>query len=143
MHTKYGFNTTPARSLLMSKIKSQNTQPEIKLRKYLWNIGYRYRLNVSSLPGKPDIVISKLKLIIFIDGEFWHGYKWKEKKKHIKTNRQYWIPKIERNMKRDTVNNRKLRKDGWIVLRFWEHQIKKDFDFVIEKILSSINSNPC
>ncbi len=143
MHTKYGFNTTPARSLLMSKIKSQNTQPEIKLRKYLWNIGYRYRLNVSSLPGKPDIVISKLKLIIFIDGEFWHGYKWKEKKKKIKTNRQYWIPKIERNMKRDTVNNRKLRKDGWIVLRFWEHQIKKDFDFVIEKILSSINSNPC
>ncbi len=143
MHTKYGFNTTPARSLLMSKIKSQNTQPEIKLRKYLWNVGYRYRLNVSSLPGKPDIVISKLKLIIFIDGEFWHGYKWKEKKKKIKANRQYWIPKIERNMKRDKVNNRKLRQDGWIVLRFWEHQIKKDFDSVIENILSSINPNTC
>ena len=143
MLSKYGFKTSPARSALMSKIKSQDTQPEIKLRKYLWNIGYRYRLNVSSLPGKPDIVISKFKLIIFIDGEFWHGYKWKGKKKKIKTNRQYWIPKIERNMKRDTVNNRKLRKDGWIVLRFWEHQIKKDFDFVIEKILSSINSDPC
>ena len=143
MYTKYGFITTAARSLLMSKIKSQNTQPEIKLRKYLWNIGYRYRLNVSSLAGKPDIVISKLKLIIFIDGEFWHGYKWKEKKNKIKANRQYWIPKIERNMKRDKVNNRKLRQEGWIVLRFWEHQIKKDFDSVIEKILSSINSNSC
>ena len=142
MHTKYGFNTTPARSLLMSKIKSQNTQPEIKLRKYLWNIGYRYRLNVSNLQGKPDIVISKLKLIIFIDGEFWHGYKWKEKKKKIKANRQYWIPKIERNMKRDKKYNQILRQKGWTVLRFWEHQIKKDFDSVIEKILSTINSKP-
>ena len=95
MLTKYGFNTTAARSRLMSKIKSQNTLPEIKLRKYLWNLGFRYRLNVAKLPGKPDIVISKSKLIIFIDGEFWHGYKWNQKKNKIKANRNYWIPKIE------------------------------------------------
>ena len=141
MLSKYGFKTSPARSALMSKIKSQNTQPEIKLRKYLWNIGYRYRLNVSNLAGKPDIVISKLKLIIFIDGEFWHGYKWKEKKKKIKANRQYWIPKIERNMKRDKKYNQILRQNGWTVLRFWEHQIKNDFENVINKIYRSVENN--
>ena len=138
MLTKYGFNTTAARSRLMSKIKSQNTLPEIKLRKYLWNLGFRYRLNVAKLPGKPDIVISKSKLIIFIDGEFWHGYKWNQKKNKIKANRNYWIPKIERNMKRDKKNNKNLRDDGWTVLRFWEHQLKNDFANSIKMILRNL-----
>lgn len=141
MQSKYGFNTTTARSELMKKIKSTDTKPEIYLRKNLWALGYRYRLNVKGLPGKPDIVFRKKKLAIFIDGEFWHGYKWKEKKEKIRANRYYWIPKIERNIKRDLENNRKLRQNGWVVLRFWEHQINKNFESVIKKILYSINSN--
>ncbi|RYD91432.1 MAG: very short patch repair endonuclease [Sphingobacteriales bacterium] len=123
---KYVFETTPERSKRMSNIKSKNTQPELILRKALWNAGIRYRLNVSNLPGKPDIVIRKKNLAIFIDGEFWHGYKWEEKKVKIKANRDYWIPKIEKNIARDIQNNVDLEAKGFKVLRFWEQEIKKD-----------------
>lgn len=103
----------------MSKIRSKNTTPEIKLRKLLWNVGIRYRINYKELPGKPDIVINKYKLVIFVDGEFWHGYNWEEKRNKIKTNRDYWIPKIEKNRIRDAKNTRELEKLGYTVLRFW------------------------
>lgn len=136
--SKYGFETTEARSSLMKKIKSKNTTPELKLRKVLWSLGIRYRLNSKSIIGKPDISIKKYKIVIFIDGEFWHGYKWKEKRDRIKSNREYWIPKIEKNMKRDRKYNRLLKKDGWKVFRFWEHQIKKDVDSCVKKIVSHI-----
>lgn len=96
MAPPYDFNTTPERSKLMSKIKGKDTKPEILFRKSLWASGVRYRINVSGLPGKPDIVIEKKKIVIFIDGEFWHGYKWQEKKPKIKSNRDYWIAKIEK-----------------------------------------------
>ena len=75
-----GFYTTKKRSELMGKIKSKNTKPEISLRKALWHLGYRYRKNVKSLPGNPDLVFSKYKLAVFVDGEFWHGYNWEQKK---------------------------------------------------------------
>jgi DNA mismatch endonuclease (patch repair protein) len=123
---QYNFNTTPERSDLMSRIKGKNTKPEIILRKSLWACGIRYRLNVSKLPGKPDIVIAKKKLVIFVDGEFWHGYKWEEKKPKIKNNREYWISKIERNIQRDVDNLDRLNNMGYTVLRFWEHEISKD-----------------
>src|SRR5688572_21355404 len=93
-----GFYTTTLRSMLMSRIRGKETDPEVRLRKALWAIGIRYRKNVAKLPGKPDIVINKSKLVIFIDGEFWHGFNWSIKKKKIKANRKYWIAKIERNM---------------------------------------------
>jgi DNA mismatch endonuclease, patch repair protein len=121
-----GFYTTKERSELMSKIKSKNTTPEIKLRKELWKLGFRYRKHNKNLPGNPDIVIAKFKIIIFIDGAFWHGYNWIEKKKKIKTNRKFWIPKIERNMQRDYENNIKIAALGYKVFRFWEHEIKAD-----------------
>ena len=121
-----GFYTTKQRSALMSKIKGKNTTPEIKLRKELWKIGYRYRLHNKNFPGNPDIVIERLKIIIFVDGEFWHGYNWEEKKKKIKTNRGFWIPKIERNMQRDAENNNKLEAMGYKVFRFWEAEIKSN-----------------
>lgn len=133
---KYIFDTTPERSKLMRKIKSKNTKPEIKLRKALWALGIRYRINNSELPGKPDILINKKKLIIFVDGEFWHGYEWEKKKPKIKSNRDYWINKIERNMKRDIENTRLLKSMGFTVLRFWEHEIKKNIDDCLNKILS-------
>ena len=122
-----GFYTTKQRSELMGRIKSQNTKPELKLRKALWNLGFRYRKNLRKLPGSPDIVYSKKKLVIFIDGEFWHGYNWPEKKSKIKTNREFWIPKIERNIQRDQQNNKLLIETGWHVIRFWENELKKRF----------------
>ncbi len=141
MKSKYGFNTTDERSKLMSKIRGKNTKPEICLRLALWNKGCRYRLNVTSLPGKPDIVFRKYKTVVFIDGEFWHGYKWEEKKDKIKSNREYWIPKIERNMQRDLKNKHLLEKEGWKVFRFWEHEIRKDLDYVINSIINHLNQS--
>jgi len=123
----------------MQKIKGVNTKPELLFRKALWAKGFRYRVNKTGLPGKPDIVLKSRRLIIFIDGEFWHGYKWHEKKPKIKANRGYWIPKIERNMQRDRENNQKLKELGYTVLRFWEHEIKKDLNSCIDKVLSVIN----
>lgn len=134
-----GFYTTKARSELMGKIRSKETKPEIKLRKVLWNLGIRYRKNVKKLSGTPDIVISKYKLIVFVDGEFWHGHNWDEKKKKIKSNRDFWIPKIERNMQRDRFNNQVLAENGWKVFRFWDSQIKKEFGICLFQILDYID----
>lgn len=122
----------------MSKIKGKNTKPEITLRKALWAIGIRYKIDYSKLPGKPDIVSIKNKIAIFIDGEFWHGYNWEEKKKRIKTNRDFWIPKIERNMQSDEENNVKLQKLGYHVFRFWEHDIKKNLEECLKQIIDRI-----
>jgi DNA mismatch endonuclease (patch repair protein) len=135
-----GFYTTKERSKLMSKIKSKDTKPEIKLRKELWGLGFRYRKHNKNLPGNPDIVIAKFKIIIFIDGEFWHGYNWNEKKKKIKTNRKFWIPKIERNMQRDNENNIKIQALGYKIFRFWEHEIKVDTLRCLALIQEHINS---
>jgi DNA mismatch endonuclease (patch repair protein) len=130
-----GFITTPERGKLMSKIRSKDTSCEILLRKALWRVGIRYRKNYKLLPGRPDIIIKKNKVIIFIDGEFWHGYEWENKKLKLKTNRDFWIPKIERNMQRDTVNNQKLKDLGYLVIRFWENDVKKDIDKCLLEIL--------
>lgn len=133
-----GFYTTKQRSELMGKIKAQDTKPEIKLRIALWNLGYRYRKNVRKLPGCPDIVFTRFKLVVFVDGEFWHGYNWEEKKLKIKSNRGFWIPKIERNMQRDEENNNLLSIEGWNVIRFWEKEIKSDFEGCITRIVKHI-----
>ncbi|WP_295654186.1 very short patch repair endonuclease [uncultured Mucilaginibacter sp.] len=130
-----GFYTTRQRSLLMSKIRSKNTKPEMLLRKALWSLGIRYRIHNKLLQGNPDIVIKKHKLVIFIDGEFWHGYEWDKKREKIKTNRDFWIAKIERNMQRDRANNHKLELLGYIVLRFWEKEIKTDINYCINKVI--------
>lgn len=133
-----GFYTTKERSKLMGKIRAKETKPEIIFRKALWAKGLRYRKNVKKLPGNPDIVMNKFKLIIFIDGEFWHGYNWKEKKTKIKSNRDFWIPKIERNMQRDEENELELRKMGYTIFRFWEHQIKNDIENCLNQIMHHI-----
>lgn len=125
MKSKHGFETTKERSDLMRKIKSKNTTPEIILRKALWNEGIRYRIENKGIIGNPDIAIKKYKLAIFIDGEFWNGYNWKEKKKKIQRNQDYWIEKIQKNMARDKKYNLLLKENNWTVLRFWEHEKKK------------------
>ena len=135
-----GFYTTTERSKHMAKIKAKNTKPELALRKALWKQNIRYRKSNKDLPGNPDIAIRKYKIAIFIDGEFWHGYKWEDKKPRIKANRDFWIPKIERNMQRDFKNNEKLEDMGYKVYRFWEASIKKDLKACVEIIGKYIES---
>ena len=137
MVSSFQFDTTGNRSDLMKKIRSKNTKPELLLRKSISKLDLRYRLNVANLPGKPDLVFRKYKLVIFVDGEFWHGYNWSEKKNRIKSNRDYWIFKIEKNISRDNENNMKLAILGFKVIRFWEHQIKNN----IEDCLSIITTH--
>jgi len=136
----YKFETTVERSKIMKKIKSTNTLTEKILAKALWSKGIRYRKNYSQLPGKPDIAITKYKIAVFVDGELWHGYNWNEKKNKIRSNRDYWIKKIERNMERDRKNNLLLEELGWVVIRFWEREIKKDLDGCINKIQEEIQN---
>ena len=124
----------------MRKIKSKNTTPEIVFRKALWNEGIRYRKENKGIIGNPDIAIKKYKLVIFIDGEFWHGYNWQEKKGKIKSNREYWIEKIEKNIARDNKYNQLLKQKNWIVLRFWEHEIKKELNKRVEEVRNVIVS---
>ncbi|MCO6489048.1 MAG: very short patch repair endonuclease [Phaeodactylibacter sp.] len=130
--------TPEQRSRLMSKIRSRDTKPELMLRRALWALGYRYRKNVKSLPGSPDIAIKKYKVAVFVDGGFWHGYKWEEKKSSIHRNREYWIPKIERNMQRDRQNTQALQEKGWTVFRFWEHKLKKEFHICLEAVVDEL-----
>jgi len=124
----------------MSHIKSSNTKVETAFLKHLSSLlypkGYRYRKHYSRLPGKPDIVFVKQKLAIFLDGDFWHGYNLKKLGKSVP--KKYWLPKIEKNMQRDKKVNSTLRKNGWAVLRFWEHQIKKDPHKAIKKIETTL-----
>ena len=135
-----GFYTTKKRSKIMSKIRGKNTKPELLFRKALWAKGVRYRVNSKQLPGKPDISIKKYKLAIFIDGEFWHGYNWDEKRNTIKSNRGFWTPKIERNMQRDKEVNQQLHDLGFTVFRFWETEIKTDLDKCINDVLVFITA---
>ena len=111
----------------MAAIKSKDTGIEVMLRKELWRRGLRgFRKNYKKLPGKPDIVFTKQKVAIFCDSEFWHGYDWENQKKRFDTNREFWIGKIEKNIERDRKIDKELQEHGWVVLRFWGFQIKKD-----------------
>lgn len=129
-----GFYTSPKRSRMMSKIKSRNSKPELILRRALWSKNIRFRLHDNSLPGTPDIVIKKYKLAIFVDGEFWHGFDWKNKRETIKSNRLFWIPKIERNMQKDIHVNKALRDIDYVVFRFWTQDILKNLPKVLNQI---------
>jgi len=129
------------RSYNMSKIHSKNTKIEITLRKALWSKGLRYRIHYKGLYGKPDIVFISKKVAIFIDSEFLHGRHYEETISRIKTNQDYWKNKILRNIDRDKEVTEKLTADGWIVLRFWDTEIKKDLDLVIEKIEKMLKKN--
>lgn len=129
-----GFYTTPKRSKIMSKIRGKNTKPELAFRKALYAEGYRYRIDYRKLVGRPDIVLKKYKTAIFIDGEYWHGHNWTERKPRIKTNRAFWIAKIERNMQRDKEVNQGLQDLGYTVFRFWESEIKKELQRCLTEV---------
>ena len=124
----------------MQAIRSKDTSIELCLRKALWERGIRYRKNYKKLIGKPDIAITKYRIAVFCDSDYWHGYDWENRNQRIKSNREYWIPKIERNMARDKEVNEVLERDGWTVLRFWEWQIKKQLDNCVDEILAAVSA---
>lgn len=116
----------------MQAVKSKNTKLEEHVSKELWKRGIRFRKNVNSLKGKPDIAIKKYKLVIFLDSCFWHGCK--KHCRYPKTNKDYWISKIEKNKERDQKIKNYYIKKGWNILRIWEHDLKENFINTIEKI---------
>ena len=124
----------------MSRIRSKDTQPEEKVRKYLFSQGFRYRKNVKKLPGCPDIVLPKYKTVIFVQGCFWHmqdcgRFHWPA------TNPDYWRPKILRNVERDRANQEQLAADGWKVLLVWECQLKpKQIQTTLEELAKAIRT---
>ncbi len=119
--------------------KGNDTKPEILLRKALWHRGIRYRKNWRKLTGCPDIVLTRQKIAIFVDGDFWHARGYQDRPgSQICTNQSYWQKKLARNVERDREVNDQLTEQGWLVLRFWESDIKKDLDSVLAEILSYI-----
>ena len=124
----------------MQAVKNKDSSIEIMLRKELWLRGLRYRKNYTKIIGKPDIVFIGKKVAVFCDSEFWHGYDWEHKKEAIKSNRDFWIPKIEKNIQRDIEVTQALTDDGWIVLRFWGNQIKKQLSECADKIEKAVKS---
>lgn len=126
--------TKEKRSWVMSRIRGTNTKIDLKMRDWLDALGYDYTM-YPKMYGNPDFVLEKQKIAIFCDGDFWHGYKYAEKKRPAK---KFWRDKIERNMARDRRVSRKLRREGWSVLRFWEHDVEKKTDVCINKILRKV-----
>ncbi len=118
----------------MSKIKGKDTSIELLLRKALYHEGYRYRKNDRTLPGCPDIVLTKYRIAIFCDGDFFHGYDFPKIKKNLKRNREYWEKKISDNQKRDMSVDEQLVSLHYLVYRFWEHEIKENLPKVLHEI---------
>lgn len=117
--------TPEQRRRCMQANRSRGTKPEQMLARELWRRGYRYRKNVRGVPGSPDICFKSKKVAVFVDGDFWHGNNWEVQKQRIKSNRDFWYAKIERNQARDQRVNQRLTAMGWKVLRFWETEIRK------------------
>ena len=120
----------------MQHIRSKDTGIELALRKALWEKGYRYRKNYAALPGKPDIALTKYKVAVFCDSEFFHGKDWEVLKARLEngSNREFWTKKISRNMERDDEVNKKLLFMGWTVIRFWGTDILKKTDECVRVI---------
>lgn len=134
--------TPQQRHRCMSNIHSSSTKPEVKLRKELWSKGFRYRKNDKRLPGSPDIVLPKHRTVIFIHGCFWHGHKGCKYYTIPKTNREFWVEKVERNQKRDEDVWRQLEAKSWSVIIVWECELKKvRFEETIKRVEKEILSN--
>jgi DNA mismatch endonuclease, patch repair protein len=131
-------NLTPEqRSYCMSRIKGKDTGLEVQVRSELHKRGLRFRKHIKELPGKPDIVFSKARVAVFVDGDFWHGYRfplWEHKVS------DFWKKKIVTNRDRDRRNHKKLRGLGWTVIRVWQHEVQEDFEACINRIVSAIHS---
>ena len=125
-------NLTPEqRSFTMSRIRSKDTTPELTIRRLAHARGLRFRKHVRSLPGSPDLVFVRAKVVVFVDGDFWHGWRYPSWKNKLKP---FWKEKIGRNRDRDRRNFQKLRRKGWIVIRIWEHHVNSDPSQCVDRI---------
>lgn len=130
--------TPERRSWNMSRIKGMDTKPELQVRRRAYQRGLRYRTHIMSLPGRPDMVFSGARVVVFIDGDFWHGWHFPRWCGRLSP---YWKAKIERNRRRDAKNYRKLRKQGWRVLRLWEHEVRIDVDLCVDRIERALSTH--
>lgn len=130
----------PTRRRVMQAIRSKDTKPEVLLRKALWHRGYRYRKNYKRLPGSPDIYLSKYKLCIFIDSEFFHGKEYKNLVERLKKGKRadYWVNKINKNVQRDAENEAELHGNGYQVLRFWGNDVIKNLEICVRTVEETI-----
>lgn len=127
--------TKDQRHRAMSHIRSRDTRPEAIFRKALWHRGIRYRKNYDRLPGKPDIAITKCKIAVFVDGDFWHARGHEEHPgEQVRSNQDYWIKHLSRNVERDRDVRDELTELGWLVLRFWESDIRKDLEKCVTQV---------
>lgn len=135
-------NHTPEqRTKNMKAIKNKGSRIEVMLQKELWHRGLRYRKNAANVYGKPDIVFIGKKVAVFCDSEFFHGYDWENKRNEIKSNRDFWLPKIERNIQRDIEVTEKLKSEGWTVIRFWGKDIKNNLKECADVIENALVKN--
>lgn len=132
--------TPEQRKKCMQSNKSKGTKPELVLAKAMWALGIRYRKNSGSIFGKPDFSFKKYKVAVFVDGKFWHGKDWEQRKVEIKGNREFWIAKIERNIRRDMEVTGRLKAEGWTVLRFWSNDVVKNAGCHAEKVKEIIQT---
>ena len=133
-------NLTPEqRSYCMSRVKGKDTSIEKRVRSELHKRGLRFRKHVKDLPGKPDVIFPRAKIVVFIDGDFWHGYRFPAWKHKVS---DFWKTKIQKNRLRDQKNFRVLRRMGWRVIRIWQHELKRDFKGCVARIVSAVSS-PC
>lgn len=132
--------TPEKRSWNMSHIRSNNTSIEVKVRKYLFSLGFRYRKNDKRLPGKPDIVLPKYKTVVFIHGCFWHRHPNCKRASTPKTRENYWIPKFQRNVENDKKNLTTLQSLGWHTIVIWECEVNNQFEQTMDALVSEIRS---
>ena len=133
--------TTEQIHYTMSRVRSSGSAIEKQLGSALWRAGLRYRKQYRIF-GKPDFVLVSQKIAIFVDSDFWHGYRWgSNAKKAFKSNQEYWYSKIERNRTRDKIVNRKLSKEGWIVMRFWEHEISSNLELCVRRVILAVHES--
>ncbi len=141
----YSLKPSSARASAAARGSSRkaDTKPELLLRRALWREGFWYRKNRVDLPGAPDIVFPSARLIVFVDGDFWHGKNWKMRKARLAQghNANYWIRKIERNVARDRERSRELRAVGWLVLRVWESEVHSKVGEVVRRIESALRQH--
>ena len=130
--------TTPEISKRMSNVSLKGGKAETTMAKCLWHRGIRYRKNYKKLPGSPDIAITRYKIAVFIDGEFWHGEDWDNRKQKLKSNREYWIEKIEENIARDKRNDQLLYDAGWIPVHFWEKEVNRNVEHCVDKLIDLV-----
>lgn len=131
--------TQEQRSYTMARIRSKNTKAEVRLRSLLHRRGLRFRIHAKWLPGTPDIVFTRRRLAVFVDGDFWHGYMFEDWKHKLKP---YWSEKITRTRLRDQAQTSALRELGWTVLRIWEHEVKRHPDRCVELVEHTLTHRP-